>query len=273
MDFAIPFSRKFKYANQNIQWNIKYKPKIQELNNFISLYQNKRINILLEEDPTDKDIQIIQILVQKFPDTKIVLAPMQYNKNLESLLVQNGIPHYYQEIVTDWDKFNGFLTLDITDIIVAEKLAFSAKLLSKKAKKNKKALRVFCNICQSSWEDTPSLKTFFIRPEDLELYEKYFDTIEFFIKDPSVSRLNTLYEIYTKDKKWFGKLKELIIGYEGEEDSRFIIPRFGEQRLNCGKRCVEGRDPICHMCDRIIDLSKTLKDQSIVVSIDKTEKK
>ena len=51
-----------------------------------------------------------------------------------------------------------------------------------KAKKEEKGIhiRTFCNICQKSWQETNPLQTFFIRPEDISLYEGYIDTIEFF---------------------------------------------------------------------------------------------
>ena len=179
----------------------------------------------------------------------------QYNKDLEQELIKKELPHYYNEVITDWDKFQGFLKLNVTDIVIGGILAFNAKILSSNAKKNGKALRSFCNVCETAWEDTPSLKTFFIRPEDLDLYEDYIDTFEFYVEpgEPTTQiKINTLYEIYTKDKYWFGKLKEIITGYKGEEDSRYIIPIFGQKRLNCGKRCVQSIENGCHICDRII---------------------
>lgn len=271
MNFAIPFSRQFKYPNQNIQWNIKYKPKIKQLNNFIEAYGTHRINLLITDFKEERDCQIISTLRQKFPDTELITCLPLYNQNLENILNEYNLPHYYNEFITDWDRFQGFLELNVTDIFIAENLAFNVKILSENAKKNNKALRSFCNVCESSWGKTPSLKTFFIRPEDLYLYEDYIDTFEFYIDDTAPARLNVLYEIYTKDQEWFGKLNEIIIGYEGEEDSRFIIPRFGEVRLDCNKRCMQGVKPTCHICDRIIELSKTLEDQHILVTINKKE--
>lgn len=271
MNFAIPFSRNFKYPDQNIQWNINYKPKIKQLDYFISNYGTHRINLIITDFELDRDCEIVQALKEKFPNTQLVMCFPQYNKDLEQELVNRELPHYYNEIVTDWDKFHGFLNLNVTDIVIGGILAFNAKILSYNAKKNYKSLRSFCNICETAWEDTPSLKTFFIRPEDIDLYKDYIDTFEFYIdpEDYSPSRINILYEIYTKDKQWFGKLKEIIVGYKSEEDSKYIIPTFGTKRLNCGKRCVEGTENTCHICDVIIDLSNTLKDKELIVAVDK----
>lgn len=266
MNFAIPFSRNFKYADQqNIQWNINYKPKIKQLNDFIQTYRSYRINLIITDFKIESDCSIIQTLIKKFPETKIISCLPRYSKQLENKLNQLEIPHYYNEFVTDWDKFQGFLKLNVTDIFVAENLMFNVKILSTAAKKNNKSLRSFCNVCESSWLETPSIKTFFIRPEDLKLYEKYIDTFEFYINNASASRLNTLYEIYVKDQKWFGKLEEIIVGYVGEEDNRFFIPNnFGEKRLNCSKKCMQDNEK-CNICNRIVQLSHTLKDKKVMI--------
>ena len=270
MNFAVPFTRDFKYINDPIQLNIVYKPEIKELDDFIALYQNHRINLIMN-DFTKRDKDIILVLKEKYPDCHLVAALPFYHPELEQMLSLDGIPHYYNEIITNWDRFNGFLSLDVTDIFIGEELAFSAKILSKSAKENNKSLRVFCNVCQSSWEETPSIKTFFVRPEDIELYDGIIDTFEFYVGRDDINRLNTLYEIYTRDKSWFGKLSEIIVGYTGEEDSRFILPRFGQKRLECEKVCSHGIQPACHICDRIIELEQTLKANEIMVVVDKTE--
>lgn len=267
MNFAVPFMRNFAYLNDDVQLNIVYKPQIKELDNFISVYGTHRINFIMQNF-TEKDCEIFLALKEKYPDSVLVVCVPYYHKELEHMLTSNGVPHYYNEIVTNWDKFNGFLSLAVTDIFIGEELAFSAKILSNRAKKNGKALRSFCNVCESSWDETSSIKTFFIRPEDLSLYENIIDTFEFYT-EADVHKINTLYQIYNIDKKWSGKLKEIIVGYNGEEDSRFIIPRFGERRLECGKDCAKGLDSSCHICDRIVELSQTLKDQKIMVTIDK----
>lgn len=220
----------------------------------------------------DRDYKIINILKEKYPNASIVLCFPRYNKELEQQLVEQKISHYYNELVTDWDKFNGFLSLDVTDIFIAENLAFDLKNLSLNAKKYGKHLRSFCNVCESSWDETPSIKTFFIRPEDIDLYGQYIDTFEFYVDNRDATKINVLYEIYAKDKKWFGELREIIVGYEGKEDSRFIIPIFSQKRLECDKRCMKGINPTCKICDRVAELSESLKDKEIMIAIDKKEK-
>ena len=271
MNFAIPYSKNFRYNKQpNVEWNILFKPKIKELINFIEQEGSHRINLLiLNLEQIESILEILKILNNKYPDNKIVAAFPSYSKDLESKLVQNQIPHYYLERITDWDKFNGFLSLEVTDIIVAENLAFSIEILSKKAKDFNKSLRLFPNVCQSSWEDTLSLKTFFIRPEDLYLYEDLIDTVEFFGVDYASNKSNVYYEAYCLNQKWFGKLNEIIIDYKGQEDNRFISPPFGSKRLSCGKKCAINN--LCHFCDKIASLGETLKEKKLIIRMEKIQ--
>lgn len=230
-------------------------------------YRQYRINFIINEDLTSEDYELITVLLKEY--NNIVLCFPVYSSPIEELLNKYNIPHYYNEFIKDWDRFHGFLSLNVTDIFIAEELCFNLRNCSIQAKKKGKKLRSYCNVCESSWEEGRSLKSFFIRPEDIEIYSQYIDTFEFFPfnRKLDATRLNTLYKVYAIDKKWFGQLNEIIDGYEGDEDSRFIIPRFGEVRPNCKKKCLESGT--CYICDRIIDLSKTLKDKNIMVTVDK----
>ena len=272
MGFAIPFFRKFNYLNQDIQLNINYKPKIKELDNFIEKYGSHRINLIFKNNIIDNDFEILDALKEKYPNCKLFICMPFFNNELDNYLNKHNFPYYYNEIITTWDKFQGFLKLNVTDIFIGEDLAFNAKILSFNAKKNNKSLRSYCNVCESSWEKTPSIKTFFIRPEDLEVYENYIDTFEFYANIDDPVRLNTLYQVYAKDRQWYGKLKDLIVGYEGEEDNKYIIPRFGESRVSCDKRCMKNANGACQICDRIIDLHYALKNQNIVISFQEKNK-
>lgn len=175
------------------------------------------------------------------------------------------IPYFYNEIVTNWDKFNGFLNLNVSDIIIGEEIAFSAKILSNAAKKNHKALRFYANICQSGWDDEPSVTTFFVRPQDIDFYDPYFDTCQFYYPPQDKHTLNVLYEAYAIDKKWFGQLQILIVGYKGKEDGKYLLPEFGLRRLDCGKRCNKTSPPACSLCHRFSTVGETLQKHQLYI--------
>lgn len=271
MKFAIPFFRKFKYLNEdNLQLNINYKSQLKELKNFIQEYGNHRINLIINNNFNIKqDLDIIQNLRKTYPTVRIVVCLPFFSQQIENQVTKRRLPHYYNEYISTWDRFIGFLSLNVSDIFITEELAFEIKDVSILAKKHNKSLRAFCNVCQSSWEHTPSLKTFFIRPDDIDLYANYIDTFEFYVKDRDYQRINVLFEIYTQDKTWFGLLKEIIFNYKGEQDNRFIFPNYGNAKLNCGKRCLKGKP--CKNCDKILQLNSILKEKGIFIKFEKED--
>lgn len=90
-----------------------------------------------------------------------------------------------------------------------------------------------------------------IRPEDVEAYEPYVDTIEF--SRVNLDQERALFRIYAEQKKWPGELGLIVqdINYLGT--NRMIPPDLVEKRLNCGQKCMENGN--CHLCWRILDLA------------------
>lgn len=90
-----------------------------------------------------------------------------------------------------------------------------------------------------------------IRPEDVEAYEPYVDTIEF--SRVNLDQERALFRIYAEQKKWPGELGLIVqdINYLGT--NRMIPPDLVEKRLNCGQKCMENGN--CRLCWRILDLA------------------
>lgn len=269
MKFAIPFSKNFKYFNQQqTQINIKYKPNIKALYDFVKEYQSYRINFILPIDSSIDDvISKYKALKETLPNSNIVICFPLYNENIQNRFIQQQIPHYYKEFVTSYEKFQGFLKLAVTDIFVAEQLAFSVQFISKITKEKGIQIRSFCNVCQKGFPTTPSLKGFFIRPQDMDLYAQFIDVFQFYFSEQTTFQfnLNTLYEIFAIDKKWKGKLKQIILSYDGQENNNFILPDFGAYRLRCRRKCFSQGSSVCKICDQIVDLSYILKEKNLII--------
>jgi hypothetical protein len=89
--------------------------------------------------------------------------------------------------------------------------------------------------------------------------------MEFFGKEDSIE---TYYKIYAIDKKWMGKLSEVILSFDNDTlDSRFILPQFAEYRIKCGKRCQKCKS--CRICEAIEHLAATLEDKNIMIKKNK----
>ena len=264
MIFSIPYKRKFSYFNQpNIEIDINYKPKVKQLEDFIIKYNQKRINLIFnswEDFDQGRDPDLILAFRQKYPTCNLVMRLPSYSSQIQTLLIQKGLPHYYYIFANKWDIFNGLLDTSVTDIYVTEDLCFSMDIIKQKAQEKNKRLRTFCDVCQTSWPQSNSLRTFFIRPEDINLYNKYIDVVEFFDAEHNKDSLNTLYDLYNNGKRWAGPLKEIIKGFKDDTDSYYLIPYFGEKRLNCNKRC---NISSCSFCVQLSSLAKTLKQRQI----------
>ena len=154
----------------------------------------------------------------------------------------------------------GLLEYGVSDVYIVENLCFELDKVAEVAKKYNAQVRVFPNVAQSKFTDTSALKKFFIRPEDLDAYNEYINVIEFYNVD---NKIDTYYEIYAIDKKWFGKLNEIILDFNSDIDNRYIIPRFVEKRIKCGKKCL--KDGYCQRCDNIEQLSFTLEESELIV--------
>lgn len=90
-----------------------------------------------------------------------------------------------------------------------------------------------------------------VRPEDLNLYEDYVETVEF--EDADVKREQALYRIYAEQKNWPGDLNLIITNLNYEGLNRIIVPDLTEKRLNCGQRCQKASN--CKLCYRALTLA------------------
>jgi hypothetical protein len=151
--------------------------------------------------------------------------------------------------------------MGVSDMYLVEDICFELDKAAKVLHEAGIKIRVFPNVCQSSvpTTDTPALKTFFIRPEDVAIYAPYVDVMEFFGRD---DQIKTYYEIYAKNKRWLGDLNEMIIDFNDSVDSRGLSHIFAQQRIKCGKKCMKGSG--CNLCQRFADLSEIMLEKGLV---------
>ena len=267
MKYCIDYNKKSKIIDKVDEINIIYNLKDTTLLEFLLTNQTKRVNICFEE--LDMENQLMA--VEKINDIKksnenlqLFLRLQNINDNVIKKIKEYNLPFYINLRVNNWDTFRGLLDLGVSDIYITEDLCFNLLSVSTIAHSRNVQLRTFPNVAQSQWSLTDALKKFFIRPEDIDEYSMYIDTIEFF---GDVDKTDVLYKIYAIDKKWMGRLNEIIIGFNSELDSRFILPKFAHYRTNCRKRCVKGGS--CNICGAIEDLSKTLENKGVMFTIKK----
>lgn len=99
-----------------------------------------------------------------------------------------------------------------------------------------------------------------IRPEDLDVYEDYIETIEF--EQCDVKREETLFKVYANDKKWSTRLDILIKDLGSPAVNRMIPPELAEARINCKQHCM--KDDKCHLCQNLLKFADPALISSII---------
>lgn len=261
MKYCVHYHRNspFRYFDEVQEIEIKYSKEDLTVPEFLEKNRNKTV-ILTVEHP--EDIDRISNLATRYTNIKIKVD--LDNKELTDAAMHSGVPYFFSTMVDDWDTFIGIVNLNPTDVYIVNELGFELDKVASIAHQYNTQIRVFPNVAQSKWAKTPDIKKFFIRPDDISLYEPYVDVIEFFGHE---QQLSIYYEAYAHDGKWFGQLNEIINDFYSDIDSRNILPIFGSTRIKCGKRCIKGR--ACKICERITHFASTLEEQNLLIRVEK----
>lgn len=228
---------------------IHYRPEDTTFLDFLNLYKDKRIIVSLDEkDYSEQELEKLNLIYQK--NNNFVLRLQNFSIKIIDTLKKYNIPFFIFKFANNWDTFRGLINLGVSDIYITDSLGFELDKCAKEAHEKNINIRVFPNVAQSQWDLTQSIKKFFIRPDDIDIYGEYVDVFEFIC---NLDQEEPLYKIY-KDKNWFGKLNEIITFLDSEVDNYSIIPAsFGTIRAKCGKTCMSAGN--CRLCDEIEMLS------------------
>lgn len=258
MKYCVDYFNHIQGLNNADEYTIKYNKQNDALITFLQKNQNKTINLAIEEKLNDADYQTLKVIYNTFSNFKLRFE--QYNTDEIEDIVECGIPFFFANRVNNWDLYLGLISLGVTDIYIVEDMCFDLERVSAIAKKEDIQLRTYANVAQSAWADSDGIKKFWIRPEDIEIYEKYIDVVEFF---GNPQQCGVLLNIYKNNKRWFGPLEEIIIGLKHPIDSKYIVPEFAEKRVSCQKQCLKGGK--CRICDRVVELSKVLEEAQLII--------
>ena len=164
-------------------------------------------------------------------------------------LIHGNYHAFLKYPISDWETLRDFISIGVSDIYIDGALGFQLKKVKDIC--GKIFIRVSPTISLNASLIGIKPNSFFIRPEDLHLYDKYIDIIDFQVKDQE--KENTLFTIY-KRGTFFYDLSHLLDKCNFSVENPFIKPEFGQARINCGQRClIPGY--ACHLCDTQIQLT------------------
>lgn len=247
-----------RYLDNVDQLKIFYRAGDSTLEDFLEAYQNKSIVIDITNSFEELDAQLFNELSKKYQNFRLIVD--YFNEESFNLVKKYKLPFFFCNYIKTIDELHGLISYHPTDMYITEELGFYLDKVSKILHDNGIKVRVFPNICQSSFSETESIKTFFIRPQDIENYSKYVDIFEL-ISDEA--RQQVVYKIY-KQEKWFGPVSEIIPSFKGTLDSRFILSNFGAVRAKCGKRCFYAPNS-CNICERYTELANALSENNLII--------
>ena len=175
-------------------------------------------------------------------------------------LQKDNIDFFFAEGADTWDKLLSFIQAGVSEVYIINELAFDIVRVSDVCRNYSVKIRMYPNVAQTSAEVKDYLDTFkffYIRPEDLYLYEEYVNTLEFF---GPIDRQEVLYRIYEVNKEWVDDLSILIIGLNKYVFNGAINPSLGRRRLNCKKKCAAGE---CIACDNAAHTAEKLAEMNL----------
>lgn len=255
-----------KYVKEANQIKIIYHKTSKNFEKFIETNQNKTIYIEIKKEDfeleTLKRIQGIkeyQNWILQLPIDLILTEEKKVDNN-KFLAIKDCCNYYmFLDLIGNWEILQFVLTLNPKEVYLTNLLCFQLEDAKKICDKHNVGIRLIPNLAQSAWNDSPNLTKFFIRPEDIEIYEPFVSGFDFYGENVIQE---ICYEWYVKGY-WFGDLQEIIENFNTHLDSRRLPPDFGEYRLKCKKRCMTGSS--CHLCQRMKDFSDKLEDMGMQI--------
>jgi hypothetical protein len=158
----------------------------------------------------------------------------------------------------DWEQFHILLKAGVSDINISGPLAFEMSKVKRvlEVLDRKVIIRATPNIVTNLNPNTDPLIGFYIRPEDVEVYEDFIDVFEF----EGVKYQDTFFSIYAENKSFIGNLNQCIYNFQKPIDNKGLITLFGERRRDCGRQCLSGG--LCKRCYTLANLAKPMGERA-----------
>lgn len=226
---------------------------------------NRIIDYIENQDLSNKTI-ILNIPRGESPSWNLLKA---YSDNanfmvcLEDLYmapicVENGIKFYWSYAISNFCELRQVVNLNPCYLLLAAPISFS---LDKVKQITDIPIRLVANGSYPYIPRKNCLYSDWIRPEDVQEYEKYVDALEFYT-DNSLQRESVLFHIYAENKEWPGNLNLLINELHIDVDNRALPDDFGKIRSTCGMRCQENNS--CHFCSTSMEFSTSIRNKYIM---------
>lgn len=179
----------------------------------------------------------------------------------ETLNKPDNIKYYYKYSANSWLDLRTYLDAGVSQVLISGSLFFDLKRI--RTLYPSLLVRVEPNFVDPIYSANAPIVPW-IRPEDIELYSPYVDSLDFVAA--SLAEEATYLQVY-KERKWPGNLALLIKNFKIQVDNRIVPPDFIKSRLRCGQRCAQptGRKPNgqrrCKLCFTAFELACAIRKE------------
>lgn len=226
---------------------------------FLEKFSSQRVNLLIDPSNfTQSEVRKLVAIKKQYPDYRFAAALLEYDDTLINIFQQEEIPFYIHTPCVSWESFNFLIKAGVCDINLSGPLAFEMSKVKRvlESLNRKVQIRVTPNAVYNIEKFTPSLIGFFIRPEDVDLYEDFVDILDF----QGLEHQDTFFSIYAEQKMFIGNLNQCIYGIQEQVDNKGLITEFGNRRRDCGRQCLNGGR--CKRCYILADLAKPMGERA-----------
>ena len=164
----------------------------------------------------------------------------------------------FSDKIGNWEVLQFILSLEPIEVYITDMLGFCLPDVKKVCKDV--GIRIYANWAQSAWDNSPDILKFYVRPEDLDVYNKFVSGIEF-VGDTVIQEV--MFNTYSRGY-WYGDLAEIIIGLNTHIDSRRLPHEFGAYRVGCRKRCICGSH--CGVCRAMQKFVERMEKTSTMIT-------
>lgn len=252
MKYSIKYYRDFRYFDIVDEVILYFNDNNENIVEFVKekYDENKKIVVDITTIEDKKGTLPILLMLQKEHPNMAVRTTTDFYKPLCGKL-----PFFFMDYCNRPDQVYTYIGRGVSEVYITEGLGFNIKKIGEYCHIHDVEVRVLPNIAQHTkgfGKEIPDECKFFIRPEDVEIYEEYVDTMEIV---GGGNRLSALFEIY-RGGQWLGDFKDLILGFESSMPNTGVAPYFGKERLKCQHKCMWGECTLCPQMKKIAEMMK-----------------
>ena len=257
MKFCLKYVNTSEKMYKADELSIKYQ-RTEKLIKFMEKFEGKRFILRLESPLEKDDITLLNAIKITYPQWQFAVALPAYNEEYFEMLKEKEISFFVNSPCLTWDMLHALLVAGVCDINITGPLGFELDKVKQVVGK-KAAIRAIANIAFAPYDislhikerkyKSPWYTNFFIRPEDLYLYEPYLDILEF----EEIEHQDSFFHFYAESHRFLGKFNQLIYNLDALTDNKTVIGLFGERRISCNRECLSGG--FCRRCIDMNDIS------------------